>query len=69
MVANRRRVWKVMTSLMMNIDLQVRLYGHYETFLVYLVILLLTNANDIHLNPEPRTEREENTYAAPVTKL
>jgi hypothetical protein len=25
MVANRRRVWKVMTSLMMNIDLQVRL--------------------------------------------
>jgi hypothetical protein len=31
---------------------------HYETFLVYLVILLLTNANDIHLNPGPRTERE-----------
>jgi hypothetical protein len=26
-------------------------HDHYETFLVYLVILLLTNANDIHLNP------------------
>jgi hypothetical protein len=25
MVANRSRVWKVMTSLMMNFDLQVRL--------------------------------------------
>jgi hypothetical protein len=89
MVANRSRVWKVMTSLMMNFDLQVRLltcmgvvgrsklsscigewcslsrlkirkiqHDHYETFLVYLVILLLTNANDIHLNPGPRTERE-----------
>jgi hypothetical protein len=33
-------------------------HDHYETFLVYLVILLLTNANDIHLNPGPRTERE-----------
>jgi hypothetical protein len=61
MVENRSRVWKVMTSLMMNFDLQVRLLtcmGDYETFLVYLVILLLTNANDIHLNPGPRTERE-----------
>jgi hypothetical protein len=33
-------------------------HDHYETFLVYLVILLLTNANDIHLNSGPRTERE-----------
>ena len=33
-------------------------HDHYETFLVYLVILLLTNGNDIHLNPGPRAERE-----------
>ena len=33
-------------------------HDHYETFLVCLVILLLTNANAIHLNSGPRTERE-----------
>jgi hypothetical protein len=33
-------------------------HDHYETFLFCLVILLLTNANAIHLNSGPRTERE-----------
>jgi hypothetical protein len=79
MVANRSRVWKVTTSLMMNFDLQGILkrrqkigkiqHDHYETFLIYLVILLLTNANDIHLNPGPRTEREYDIWLNTVDNI